>query len=197
MSRDSEAEIVNVSRRRMLIGTTAAMGAVGVVAALTPFVESWNPSARARADSAPVSQDISALEAGQMIVIEWQKKPIYVVRRTDDMLYNLSINDPILRDPESTESKQPDYAKNEYRSRDPHILVMVAVCTHLGCAPNYRPEIGVPELSTDWVGGFFCACHGSKYDLAGRVFQDVPAPRNMEIPKHKLVGNILTIGEDA
>ena len=192
----SHAEGVNVSRRRMLIGTTAAMGAVGAVAALTPFVKSWNPSAKAKAAGASVKQDIGAIEAGQMIVVEWRGMPVFVVNRTPEMLTNLAKNDPNLRDPQSAESSQPDYAKNATRSLDPKFMVVTGVCTHLGCAPGYRPEVGASDLGgKDWLGGFYCPCHGSKYDLAGRVFKGVPAPLNLPVPPYTLEGTILTVGE--
>jgi len=196
MSNTNDADNVNVSRRRMLVNTTTAMGAIGIVGAITPFVKSCTPSEKAKAASSPITQDISALEAGKMMVVEWQSKPIYIIRRTDEMLKNLALSNPNLRDTNSNESNQPGYAKNVHRSRDPHLLVMVGVCTHLGCAPGFRPETNT-SIDNNWTGGFLCPCHGSKYDLAGRVFDGSPAPLNMEIPKHKLIGNILTIGEDA
>ncbi|GAC1376286.1 MAG: ubiquinol-cytochrome c reductase iron-sulfur subunit [Aquirhabdus sp.] len=187
MSSAKDTDEININRRRLLINTTTAMGAVGIVGAMTPFIKSCAPSEKAKAAHNPITQDISNLAAGKMMVVEWQSKPIYIIRRTDDMLKNLALNNPKLRDTNSNESNQPEYAKNIHRSRDPHVLVMVGVCTHLGCAPGFRPE----------TNGFLCPCHGSKYDLAGRVFDGSPAPLNMEIPKHKLIGNILTIGEDA
>lgn len=196
MSNTNDADNVNVSRRRMLVNTTTAMGAVGIVGAITPFVKSCAPSEKAKAASSPITQDISSLQAGKMMVVEWQSKPIYIIRRTDEMLKNLALSNPKLRDTNSNDSNQPEYAKNAHRSRDPHVLVMVGVCTHLGCAPGFRPETNT-SIDTHWTGGFLCPCHGSKYDLAGRVFDGSPAPMNMEIPKHKLIGNILTIGEDA
>ncbi len=192
----SHAEGVNVSRRRMLIGTTAALGAVGAVAALAPFVKSWNPSAKAKAAGASVKQDIGAIEAGQMIVVEWRGMPVFVVNRTPEMLANLTKNEPNLRDPQSAESSQPDYAKNVNRSRDPKFMVVTGVCTHLGCAPGYRPEVGAADLGgSEWFGGFYCPCHGSKYDLSGRVFKGVPAPLNLPVPPYTLEGTILTVGE--
>ena len=196
MSNTNGADNVNVSRRRMLVNTTTAMGAVGIVGAVTPFVKSCSPSEKAKAASSPITQDISSLEAGKMMVVEWQSKPIYIIRRTDEMLKNLALSNPKLRDTNSNESNQPDYAKNAYRSRNPHVLVMVGVCTHLGCAPGFRPEANT-SLDLNWTGGFLCPCHGSKYDLAGRVYDGSPAPLNMEIPKYKLIGNVLTLGEDA
>ncbi|HEY4714044.1 MAG TPA: ubiquinol-cytochrome c reductase iron-sulfur subunit [Aquirhabdus sp.] len=196
MSNANDSDQININRRRILINTTTAMGAVGIVGAITPFVKSCAPSEKAKAASRPITQDISALEAGKMMVVEWQSKPIYIIRRTDEMLKKLALSNPKLRDTHSNESNQPEYAKNAHRSRDPHVLVMVGVCTHLGCAPGFRPETNA-ALDANWTGGFLCPCHGSKYDLAGRVFDGSPAPLNMEIPKHKLIGNILTIGEDA
>jgi ubiquinol-cytochrome c reductase iron-sulfur subunit len=191
----SNAEGVNVSRRRMLIGTTAVIGGAGMVAAITPFVKTWNPSAKAKAAGAAVTQDLSSIEKGQMIVVEWRGMPVFVVSRTAEMIANLPKNDSHLRDPLSAESAQPDYAKNEGRSRSPELFVVTGVCTHLGCAPGYRPEVGAAELGADWQGGFFCPCHGSKYDLAGRVYKGVPAPLNLPVPPYTLIGTILTVGE--
>lgn len=197
MSSANDKDNININRRRILINTTAAMGAVGVIGICTPLVRSCSPSEKAKAASAPITQDISTLEAGKMMVVEWQSKPIYIIRRTDEMLKSLALNNTKLRDAASNESNQPDYAKNAHRSRDPNLLVMVGVCTHLGCAPGFRPETTAAGLGADWTGGFLCPCHGSRYDLAGRVFDGSPAPLNMEIPKYKLIGNVLTIGEDA
>lgn len=192
----SSAEGVNVSRRRMLIGTTAVVGGVGMVAAVTPFVKSWNPSAKAKAAGAPVVQDIGAIEAGQMIVVEWRGIPVFVVSRTKEMVANLMKDNPVISDPVSEKSDQPEYAKNPTRSRSPELLVVTGVCTHLGCAPTYRPEVGAADLGgNDWQGGFYCPCHGSKYDLAGRVYKGVPAPLNLPVPPYSLAGSILTIGE--
>jgi ubiquinol-cytochrome c reductase iron-sulfur subunit len=191
----SNAEGVNVSRRRMLIGTTAVIGGAGMVAAITPFVKTWNPSAKAKAAGAAVTQDLSSIEKGQMIVVEWRGMPVFVVSRTPEMIANLPKNDSHLRDPLSAESVQPDYAKNEGRSRTPELFVVTGVCTHLGCAPGYRPEVGAAELDANWMGGFFCPCHGSKYDLAGRVYNGVPAPLNLPVPPYTLTGTILTVGE--
>ncbi|MFA9204516.1 MAG: ubiquinol-cytochrome c reductase iron-sulfur subunit [Flavobacteriales bacterium] len=192
----SSAEGVNVSRRRMLIGTTAVVGGAGMVAAVTPFVKSWNPSAKAKAAGAPVVQDIGAIEAGQMVVVEWRGIPVFVVSRTAEMVANLMKDNPVISDPVSEKSDQPEYAKNPTRSRSPELLVVTGVCTHLGCAPTYRPEVGAADLGgNDWQGGFYCPCHGSKYDLAGRVYKGVPAPTNLPVPPYSLAGSILTIGE--
>lgn len=192
----SHAEGVNVKRRRVLIATTAAFGAVGVGAIATPFVRSWYPSAKAEAAGAAVTQDISSIESGQMITLKYRGKPIFVVRRTDDMIAGLSQVTPQLADPNSDASAQPEYCKNETRSIDPSILVVEGVCTHLGCAPAFHPEVGVANLGgSSWFGGFFCPCHGSRYDLSGRVYSGAPAPLNLPIPEYNLAGSILTVGE--
>lgn len=192
----SHAEGVNIKRRRVLIASTAAIGAAGVAAVATPFVRSWYPSAKAEAAGAPVTQDISSIEDGQMVVVKYRGKPIYVVKRTDEMVANLTKVAPLLSDPNSNESVQPEYCKNETRSREPQLLVVEGVCTHLGCAPNFRPEVGAADLGgSNWYGGFFCPCHGSLYDLSGRVYKGVPAPLNLPIPDYSLDGTILTVGE--
>ncbi|WP_201582826.1 ubiquinol-cytochrome c reductase iron-sulfur subunit [Psychrobacter jeotgali] len=192
----SQAEGVNVQRRRVLIASTAAIGAAGVAAVATPFVRSWYPSAKAEAAGAAVTQDISSVEEGQMIVVKYRGKPIFVVKRTEEMLNTLDSVKPLLADPDSDESLQPEYAKNPSRSSEPSLLVVEGVCTHLGCAPNYRPDVGAADLGgNDWYGGFFCPCHGSKYDIAGRVYSGVPAPTNLPVPEYNLDGTILTVGE--
>ena len=192
----SHAEGVNIKRRRVLIATTAAIGAVGVGAIATPFVRSWYPSAKAEAAGAAVVQDISGIENGQMITVKYRGKPIFVVKRTEEMVANLSKVTPKLSDPNSEASVQPDACKNETRSLQPELLVVEGVCTHLGCAPTYRPEIGAADLGgADWFGGFFCPCHGSLYDLAGRVYTGVPAPTNLPVPIYSIDGSILTVGE--
>ena len=192
----SHAEGVDVKRRRVLIASTAAMGAVGVAAIATPFVRSWYPSAKAEAAGAPVSQDLSKLEAGQMIVVKYRGKPIFLVKRTKEMMDNLSKVESSLADPKSEDSLQPDYCKNNTRSKDnSEVLVCEGVCTHLGCAPSYRPDVGAADLGgSSWVGGFLCPCHGSKYDLAGRVYSGQPAPRNLPVPEYSISGTILTVG---
>ena len=192
----SHAEGVDVKRRRVLIASTAAMGAVGVAAIATPFVRSWYPSAKAEAAGAPVSQDLSKLEAGQMIVVKYRGKPIFLVKRTKEMMDNLSKVESSLADPKSEGSLQPDYCKNNSRSKDnSEVLVCEGVCTHLGCAPGYRPDVGAADLGgSSWVGGFLCPCHGSKYDLAGRVYSGQPAPRNLPIPEYSISGTIVTVG---
>ena len=189
---------VNHSRRRMLIGATAAVGAVGMVGAAVPFVKSWNPSAKAKAAGAPVTADVSRLEPGQQMTVEWRGKPVWVVRRTPESLATLKKVAGDLRDPESAESLQPDTAKNEHRSIKPEFLVLVGICTHLGCSPLYRPEIAPADLGPAYQGGFFCPCHGSTYDMAGRVFKGVPAPTNLEVPPYRYDSDaVITIGESA
>ncbi len=192
----SQAEGVNVQRRRVLIASTAVIGAAGVAAVATPFVRSWTPSAKAEAAGAAVTQDIGSIEEGQMIVVKYRGKPIFVVKRTEEMVSTLETVEPLLADPSSDASLQPEYTKNQSRSIEPGLLVVEGVCTHLGCAPNYRPDVGAADLGgNDWYGGFFCPCHGSKYDLAGRVYSGVPAPTNLPIPDYSMDGTILTVGE--
>jgi ubiquinol-cytochrome c reductase iron-sulfur subunit len=179
-------------RRRFLTAATVVVGAVGTVAVAVPFLSSWSPSARAKTAGAPVQADIGKLEPGQQIIVKWRGKPVWVVRRDDASLETLPEVDDQLRDPKSNESIQPEYAKNEYRSRKPETLIMVGICTHLGCSPTY-----VPEITADFKGGFFCPCHGSKFDFAGRVYQGVPAPTNLTVPPHYYVSDsIIVIGED-
>ena len=180
------------NRRRFLTAATVVVGAVGTVAVAVPFLSSWSPSARAKTAGAPVQADISKLEPGQQIIIKWRGKPVWVVRRDDAALATLAQVAGELRDPESKESKQPEYATNEYRSRKPEYLIIVGICTHLGCSPTYQREI-----TADFQGGFFCPCHGSKFDLAGRVYQGVPAPTNLPVPPHYFVSDgVVLIGED-
>ena len=187
----------NTGRRRFLTAATTVVGAVGVGFALVPFVSSMQPSAKARAAGAPVRADISKLEPGQMIRVKWRGKPVWMVKRTDDMLEDLQALAPELRDPDSVEPMQPEYAQNEFRSIRPEILVTVGICTHLGCSPTYRPDVGAADLGADWLGGFFCPCHGSRFDLAGRVYKGVPAPLNLEIPPYRYLSETeLVIGDD-
>ncbi|WP_022956611.1 ubiquinol-cytochrome c reductase iron-sulfur subunit [Perlucidibaca piscinae] len=189
---------VNMDRRRLLLGTTAALGAVGVAAVAVPFVKSWNPSAKAKAAGASVVADISQLEPGQRAVFEWRGKPVWVVRRTPEMIANLKAVEGDLSDPNSdVEDQQPAYAKNATRSIKPEILVLTGICTHLGCSPLFRPEVAAADLGADWKGGFFCPCHGSRFDLAGRVFSGVPAPTNLVVPPHMYESDkVIIIGEE-
>ncbi|MEW6990365.1 ubiquinol-cytochrome c reductase iron-sulfur subunit [Colwelliaceae bacterium 6441] len=174
---------VNNGRRRFLTAATSVVGGVGVVGVAVPFIGSWNPSARAKAAGAPVEVNISKIEEGQLIRAEWRSKPVYIVRRTEETVKNLAGLDNQLRDPKSVEPQQPEYATNEHRSIKPEILVALGVCTHLGCAPSYYKE-GFEELVEGVTNGFYCPCHGSKFDMAGRVFQGVPAPTNLVVPEH-------------
>jgi ubiquinol-cytochrome c reductase iron-sulfur subunit len=177
---------VDRSRRNFLTAATAGMGAVGVAFTAVPFISSWAPSERAKALGAPVEVDISKLEPGAMMTVMWRGSPIYIVHRTKEMLDQLAANDANLRDPSSQESEQPAYAKNEARARDPQFLVLIGTCTHLGCLPKNRFEPGTVDINLPggWPGGFFCPCHGSKFDMAGRVFKDVPAPINLRVPPY-------------
>lgn len=185
----------NETRRRFLIGATSFVAGAGLVGVATPFVQSWNPSVKARAVGAPVRVDVSKIEPGTMITAEWQGKPVWVLRRTRQNLKNLDLEShrEELRDPDSEVNQQPDYAKNTYRSIKKEVFVAVGICTHLGCVPNYEPD-GRAEVKHAL---FFCPCHGSKFDLAGRVFKGVPAPTNLIIPPHHYLDNkVLEIGAD-
>jgi len=188
---------VNPSRRRFLTAATTVIGGVGVGFALVPFISSMSPSAKARAAGAPVRADISKVEPGQMIRVKWRGKPIWVVNRTKEMLDVLPTLDGELRDPDSLEPQQPPYAKNGYRSIKPEYLVLIGICTHLGCSPTYRPDIAPADLGKDWKGGFFCPCHGSRFDLAGRVFKGVPAPLNLVVPPYRYLSDTeIEVGND-
>ena len=193
------SEDVNSGRRRFLVAATSAVGVAGAVGIAVPFVGSWNPSAKAKAAGAPVKADISKLEAGQMIVVEWRGKPVYVLHRTESQLERLADVNDKLKDPDSAISQQPAYISGIDRSIRPEILVIEGLCTHLGCAPKFRPEVGAADLGgADWPGGFFCPCHGSKFDLSGRVFAGVPASTNLVVPPYSFEGdNLLVIGVDA
>jgi ubiquinol-cytochrome c reductase iron-sulfur subunit len=191
------SEEVDNNRRHFLTVATVAAGAVGAAFVAAPFLASWKPSARAKALGAPVEVDIAKLEPGAMLKVEWRGKAIFVVHRSPQMLAQLEGVAASLRDPDSKESEQPSYAVNEARSIRPEILVITGVCTHLGCAPLDRFTPGDVTVSADWPGGFFCPCHGSKFDMSGRVFKDVPAPTNLPVPPHRFVSdNRLLIGAD-
>ncbi|MAD67269.1 MAG: ubiquinol-cytochrome c reductase iron-sulfur subunit [Porticoccaceae bacterium] len=194
-------EVVNESRRKFLLGATSVVGGAGVVGAAVPFVASWQPSAKAKAAGAPVKVNISKLEPGARMVVEWRGKPVYIVRRTEESLAAINALDTdILRDADSVEAKQPAYVDGSARtlSGKEEYLILVGLCTHLGCAPLYRPDVGAADLGGDaWLGGFFCPCHGSKFDLSGRVFAGVPAPKNLEIPPHSYESDsVVVIGID-
>jgi ubiquinol-cytochrome c reductase iron-sulfur subunit len=184
------------SRRKFLTATTVALGSVGLIFTAIPFVESWLPSERARALGGPTQLDPRKIEPGQMIIVIWRRKPIYIVNRTREMLALLANHDTRLKDPNSSSSDQPPYARNTQRSREPAIFVTIGICTHLGCLPKARFKPGQPPLGRDWPGGFFCPCHGSRFDLAGRVFDGSPASVNLVIPPYSLASARLTIGID-
>ncbi len=191
-------EEVNVGSRRFLTATTAVVGAVGAGFAAVPFIKSWSPSARARFAGAPVTQDISALVEGQQMVINWRGQPIYIAKRSKAMLEVMKSLDPTLADPNSTNAdQQPKYAQNPTRSIKPEISVLVGVCTHLGCAPEFLPEVKPEPFDPNWKGGYFCPCHKSRYDLAGRVLKAQPAPANLPVPPYHFENdNTLVIGVD-
>jgi ubiquinol-cytochrome c reductase iron-sulfur subunit len=182
-------EEVDTGRRHFLTVATVATGAVGAAFVAVPFLASWKPSARAKAMGAPVEVDVSKLEPGAMLKVEWRGKAIYVVNRTPPMLEGIKGHDERLRDPGSNESEQPAFAKNPARALKPEYLVVAGVCTHLGCAPLDKFTPGDVTVSADWPGGFFCPCHGSKFDLSGRVFKDVPAPTNLVVPPYRFVSD--------
>ena len=187
---------VSTGRCRFLTWSTTVVGGVGAVFAAVPFIASWNPSAKAKAAGAPVEVDISKVEPGQLIRVEWRGKPVWVVRRNQATLDSLTKLDDQLRDPHSEEPQQPGYAQNEYRSIKPELLVTVGICTHLGCSPTYLPDT-FGEQVKGVTSGFFCPCHGSKFDMAGRVFKSVPAPLNLVVPPYYYVNDAtILVGED-
>ncbi|OOF21391.1 ubiquinol-cytochrome c reductase iron-sulfur subunit [Salinivibrio proteolyticus] len=187
---------VNTGRRRFLTATTSVVGGLGAVAVAVPFIKSWNPSAKAKAAGAPVEVDISKLQDGQMIRVEWRGKPVWVVRRSQAILEELSTFEDRLRDPASEQPQQPGYATNQTRSIKPEIFVAVGICTHLGCSPTYLPD-SFSEQVSGVKAGFFCPCHGSKFDMAGRVFQSVPAPLNLVVPPYMFLDDKrIIVGQD-
>jgi len=193
-------EGVNQGRRRFLTATTAVVGGVGAIAAAIPFIKSWQPSARAKNAGAPVLADIAKVEQGQRITVKWRGQPVWIINRSPALLATLPLLKDRLRDPESQVEQQPNFAKNETRSyKDkPQWLVVIGICTHLGCSPDFVPEIKPEPFDPEWKGGFFCPCHKSRYDIAGRVFQGVPAPANLVVPPYKFVNdNQILIGEGA
>ena len=190
---------VNKGRRRFLVGATSVVGAVGAVGVAVPFVASWQPSAKARAAGAPVQADISKLEPGQRMTVEWRGRPIWIINRTPEMIERTeALGADSLADPESEVPQQPAYIQGALRSIKPEIGVLIGICTHLGCSPLYRPEPDAEGGGVDnWPGGFFCPCHGSRFDLAGRVFSNVPAPTNLEVPPYRFENDdIIVVGED-
>nr|VFK60001.1 MAG: ubiquinol-cytochrome c reductase iron-sulfur subunit [Candidatus Kentron sp. TUN]VFK68366.1 MAG: ubiquinol-cytochrome c reductase iron-sulfur subunit [Candidatus Kentron sp. TUN] len=194
MKRDN----VNQGRRKFLTATTTVIAGVGAGFAAVPFVSSWQPSAKAKAIGAPVEVDISKLESGQRLTVTWRGKPVWVIRRTQDTLDALPTLDGKLRDPASSiATQQPEYAANKYRSIKSEFLVLVGICTHLGCSPSFVKQSDLHSLGAGWKGGFFCPCHGSRFDLAGRVFQGVPAPTNLVVPPHAYLNDYrILIGVD-
>jgi ubiquinol-cytochrome c reductase iron-sulfur subunit len=189
--------VADPKRRRLLVRGASVVGGLGAVALTAPMLGSMSPSARARAAGAPVEADISKLTPGQLLTVEWRGKPVWIVRRTEETLKLLAEDTERLSDPDSLVDQQPPYAQNPARSIKPETLVVIGICTHLGCSPSYRPEIAPADLGDEWDGGFFCPCHGSKFDMAGRVYKGVPAPTNLEIPPYRYVddGKII-VGED-
>jgi len=179
---------VDMGRRKFLTATTSVVGGAGIVLAAIPFIQSWQPSARAKTAGAPVEVDIGKLETGQMIISEWRGQPIWIIHRSQAQLDALPSQVPRLRDPDSkVEEQQPKFAQNEYRSRKPKLLVMVGICTHLGCSPKFHGELKPEPFDPEWKGGFFCPCHKSRFDMSGRVYQGVPAPTNLVVPPYYFI----------
>ena len=198
MGQDVEGQKVNAGKRKFLIAATSAVGGVAAAGVAIPLVMSMLPSARAKAAGAPVEVDISKIESGMLLTVEWRGKPVWIVNRSKEMLDMLHKHDAQLADPGSEMPQQPAYCKNGTRSIKPEYLIAVGICTHLGCSPTYRKEVGAADLGADWPGGFFCPCHGSRFDLAARVFKGVPAPTNLVIPPHQYLDEAkILIGVDA
>jgi ubiquinol-cytochrome c reductase iron-sulfur subunit len=190
-------ENLNQGKRRFLVGATSVVGGIGVAAAATPFVMALWPSERAKAAGAPVEVDIAKLEPGQKIDVEWRGKVVWIINRTKPMLESLPKLNTVLADPNSNAPQQPASCKNIHRSIKDAMFVAVGICTHLGCSPTFRPDVAPADLGPDWLGGFFCPCHQSKFDLAGRVYRGVPAPTNLVIPPHKYLSETkIVIGDD-
>lgn len=188
---------VNAGRRRFLVAATSVVGAAGAVGAAVPFVGSWYPSAKAKAAGAPVKVNVAKIEPGQQMVAEWRGQPVFIMRRTETILANLTKIEGQLADADSQHSVQPDYVDPKTRSIKPEILLLVGLCTHLGCSPSFRPEVAPADLGENWVGGYFCPCHGSRYDLAGRVYKSQPAPLNLPVPPHSYESaEVIVIGVD-
>lgn len=186
---------IDKSRRCFLRAATTAVGGIGLAAASVPFFSYWMPSADTEAAAAPMKIDISALKPREQLTVPWRGMPIWVIKRDQEMMDSLSKSESFLRDPLSEQNQQPAYCKNTNRSIKPEIFLAIGICTHLGCVPTYRPDVG--SISPDWIGGFYCPCHGSKYDLSGRVYQNVPAPLNLKIPRHMYISDTeIVIGED-
>ncbi|KAF3981949.1 MAG: ubiquinol-cytochrome c reductase iron-sulfur subunit [Methylococcales symbiont of Hymedesmia sp. n. MRB-2018] len=191
-------EVVDKSKRQFLTTALTAVGAVGTGYLAVPFISQMQPSARAMAAGAPIEIDISRIEPGQLIRVAWRGKPVWVLSRTPEVLEILEKDTVKLADPNSANSEQPENSSNGYRSIRPEIFIAVGLCTHLGCSPTFRPETAPNDLGDDWKGGFFCPCHGSGFDLAGRVFKSVPAPTNLVIPPYRYITDTqIIIGEES
>ena len=187
----------SLNRRNFLANLTKVMGGVGGIFAVIPFLSTMSPSEKAKSAGAPVEIDVSGLKPGAFKVVEWRGKPVWVVRRTAEMINNTQEDNDILTDPKSLEEHQPKYTQNKFRSLNPEYLVLLGVCTHLGCSPLYKPNSKTAELGLDWKGGFFCPCHGSKFDLSGRVHRGMPAPYNLEVPPYYFVSESrIIVGKD-
>ncbi len=198
MNQEADRQKVDTSKRKFLIAATSAVGGVAAAGVAVPLVMSMMPSARARAAGAPVEADIGKIEPGMLLTVEWRGKPVWIVNRSQEMLDLLGKHDAELVDPDSDMPQQPAYCKNATRSIKPEYLVAVGICTHLGCSPTYRGDIGAADLGAGWPGGFFCPCHGSTFDLAARVYKGVPAPTNLVVPPHQYLSDTkLLIGVDA
>ena len=192
-----DGESQDLSRRRFLTTAATVVGGAGAIATTWPFISTMTPSAKTKAIGAPIEVDISELSPGQKITVKWQGKPVWILRRSKKTLDDLVTLDEDVRDPDSVENQQPDYARNEYRSIKDEYLVVIGLCTHLGCSPTYVPEEEQNNLGADWKGGFFCPCHGSRFDLAGRVFKGVPAPSNLVVPPYQFLSDTrILIGDD-
>ncbi|MEN7527568.1 ubiquinol-cytochrome c reductase iron-sulfur subunit (plasmid) [Cupriavidus basilensis] len=187
----------DLRQRRLLLRATGTLGGIGIAGAMLPFVQSMAPSNAARSSGAPVDVRLDTVKPGNVVTVAWRGKPVWILHRTEAMLAGLRKHDDLLADPQSRQSQQPSYAANEARSIRPNFFVAIGICTHLGCVPIFRPEVAAADLGDRWPGGFFCPCHGSKFDLAGRVFKSVPAPLNLEIPPHEYLGDTrLVVGRD-
>ncbi|MCH8976854.1 MAG: ubiquinol-cytochrome c reductase iron-sulfur subunit [Proteobacteria bacterium] len=189
---------IDKKRRHFLTAAATIVGGAGVLATAIPFVSTLSPSAKTKAVGGPIEVDISGLKLGERMVEKWRGKPVWILRRSEESLADLSGMTDILRDPESEVEQQPEYAKNEHRSVNPEYLVVIGLCTHLGCSPNYLARNEANDFGADWKGGFFCPCHGSKFDLAGRVYKGVPAPANLVVPKYQFISKSkILIGDDS
>ena len=198
MQDDGQNNGIDKKRRHFLTAAATVVGGAGVLATAVPFVSTLSPSAKTKAIGGPIEVDISSLKPGERIIEKWRGKPVWILRRSEESLADLSNMSDVLRDPESEVEQQPEYAKNEYRSINPEYLVVVGLCTHLGCSPSYLSKDDEHDFGSDWKGGFFCPCHGSTFDLAGRVFKGVPAPANLMVPKYQFISETkILIGDDS